>query len=328
MRPRTRRNEITRSNVGRRPVAAAVLEPFVSPRRILFASVAGGRPTAALRRAAALAELVGAELHVLRVLPFALRCHMLFPERHVTDALAVDRLELTLARRTRRWCTTALTRALPADRVRIREGELSAAVVACAAEIGCELVVLPAREGRDGAMVTRIASAAHLPVLVARRSTASEGVVVATDLADPRYPLLHHGVDLAARLEAPVTFVHNVPPLPPEVPMAFGMSVPVSDAGSSESLMARQMERLREQARRVCPSAETVVLSRPSTIQAILEVSREREADLVVVGTRARSWLRRLAAPSVARRVVEKASRSVLVIPMGERAPQTTGVES
>jgi nucleotide-binding universal stress UspA family protein len=190
------------------------------------------------------------------------------------------------------------------------------AVVAGASRVGCELIVLPAHEGKEGAIVTKIVATTAVPVLVARRAGPSARVVVATDLRDPRTPVLKRGAELATRLDAPVTFLHNVPPLPPEVPMALGLHIPGDDDLPTEALLVRQMERLRERARSLAPSAEAVVLSKSSTASAILDASREREADLVVVGTRPRSWLRTVATPSVARRVVEDASRSVLVVPI------------
>ncbi|HEX5658601.1 MAG TPA: universal stress protein, partial [Polyangiales bacterium] len=50
--------------------------------------------------------------------------------------------------------------------------------------------------------------------------------------------------------------------------------------------------------------------------RAILQEARARNADLVVVGLRRRSWLDRLLSPSVASAVVRGARRSVLVTPL------------
>jgi len=314
------RSQPRRARRGRSRAAAPSAEPTPRTRRVLFASMAAGLPTAALRRAGALAELLDAELHVLRVLPDRGRSSALFSRRQSAESLASARLQVSVVRRTRRWCASVLSRPLSEGRVRVRHGELGQVAATCISEIGAELVVMPARDGRDGALVTRIAAAARVPVLVARRAAAGEGVVVATDLSDPRCPLLHRGVELAERLGAPVTFVHNVPPPEPEIPVGLGLALPLADPVAAptprSALLARRLGRLRAEAARIHPAAESVVVSRPVTTTAILDVSREREADVVVVGTRGRSWLSRLAAPSVARRVVERAARSVLVVPV------------
>ena len=249
-----------RARRGRSRTATATATATVA-RRVLFASVATGLPTVSLRRAAALADLLDAELHVLRVLPEGGRSHVLFPHRQAADALATARLQVSLARRTRRWCASVLAQPLSAGHVRVRHGELGRAVAASVDELAAELVVMPARDGRDGALVTRIAAAAQVPELVARRAAAGEGVVVATDLSDPAFPLMHRGVELAQRLGAPVTFVHNVPPPEPEIPAGLGLALPLADPiitrSPGSALVARRLGRLRAQAERLHPGAES-----------------------------------------------------------------------
>ncbi|MBK8259309.1 MAG: universal stress protein [Polyangiaceae bacterium] len=55
----------------------------------------------------------------------------------------------------------------------------------------------------------------------------------------------------------------------------------------------------------------------------VLGEAREHNADLVVVGTRKRTWFDRLVAGSVAEQIVNRAKRSVLVTPLDDARPLT-----
>ena len=60
----------------------------------------------------------------------------------------------------------------------------------------------------------------------------------------------------------------------------------------------------------------SIVRKEFNPVEAILQEARVQDADLVVVGTRSKSWLARVLTGSVAARVVNRANRSVLVTPL------------
>jgi len=62
------------------------------------------------------------------------------------------------------------------------------------------------------------------------------------------------------------------------------------------------------------------VRDEPSVADAVLDEARRQDADLVVVGTRPRGWLQQLLAESVARQIVDRSTRSVLVAPIADPA--------
>ena len=78
-------------------------------------------------------------------------------------------------------------------------------------------------------------------------------------------------------------------------------------------------EEIDDQAREVAGRAADIVEGRPRTergdpAEVIVRVATEIQADLIVVGTKDRSWLSRLIQPSVGSAVVNDAPCSVLVV--------------
>lgn len=65
--------------------------------------------------------------------------------------------------------------------------------------------------------------------------------------------------------------------------------------------------------------SEAVLRSELDPAQAVLDEARTRDADLIVVGTRGRSWLERLLTSSVSEQIINRARRSVLVAPVPAR---------
>jgi nucleotide-binding universal stress UspA family protein len=113
---------------------------------------------------------------------------------------------------------------------------------------------------------------------------------------------------------ARVTFVHGIP-----LPLVAGLGAPVpmpADFFDEGALERHAMTRLRAQIGRVKEGAEKsadveILFEDPSS--AILRCAEERNADLVIVGSRGATGLRRMVLGSVAESVVRHAPVPVLV---------------
>ncbi|WP_240807846.1 universal stress protein [Polyangium spumosum] len=283
--------------------------------RILFAACASGAPTQALRRAVALATALDADLFLLRVTPHASpEARRRFSNELFGAVVLVDRT-LTTLRQTRAWCDAVLPEPLPSGHIQVRSGDFIEEVVSEARALGAALIVLPPDEGHSGSRVTAISTRANVPVLVARPSTGVETILAATDLQDHELPVLRRAASFARRLGTEVVLVHNVPPTP---------VVPAwkSFFAHDRSALFSRLARLRKAATSVdVDSTDAVVKRDASAVDAILAAAREKDVDIVVVGTRARRPGISTHVSSVASRIVERARRSVLVTPVRARPP-------
>jgi len=283
---------------------------MAAPRpRILFAACASGEPTDALLRAAELTTALDADLHVLRVASGTGHARTKNGKNHLVRATISAERAVTTARRTRAWCDAVLSEKLPSRRVEVRVGDFVEQVVLRANALHAALVVLPPDEGQSGRRVTSVVMEANVPVLVARPHTESETIVAATDLEDSRLPVLHRAAELARRLETDVVLMHNIPP---RTEIAAWSSFFTANDGS----LFKRLHRMRRAAGELDVESEAVVEQMPSAADAILETARERDADIVVVGTRAKTPFESSRVGSVPGRIVERARRSVLVTPL------------
>lgn len=279
--------------------------------RVLFAAPAGGRPVVGLRRAAELAWALGAELHVLRVVPGLTRANVLFPQLHIIEAMTAVSKALLEARHTQDWCDRELPEGLLDERLHVRTGAFVDEAAACALELDAELIVVPSN-GLKGADVASLGRAAGRPVLAARPSTERPTIVAATNLEDEGYPVLRRAAALGRRLEVPVVAVHNVTPRTMVAGVDTSWLLTVLPGGAALDDRRRRLAKALE---RCGIASEAVVASEHDPAQAILGQARARDADIIVVGTRPRSWLGGLSAEGVAAKVVDEARRSVLVTP-------------
>lgn len=282
-------------------------------RRVLFTLFEAGRPTASLQRAFALARVLSAELHLLRVLPQVVHSNPLFPHFNQVQALEGVEAEFGSAEQTLAWAEEVLGTTLEAGAFQLRRGPFMEQVVAHAAELDAELIVMPPQEGRYGATVTELARISGRPVLVARRASGGDSILAASDLRDAQYPVLRKAAELGDTLDAPVLAVHNVTPVTVYVSPEIAWPVAIQSDGE---LAGVQKALLDDATRRMHFHEAPIVAGEPNPVDAILEAATSHDVDLVVIGTRHRSWLERLLAASVADQVVDRAQRSVLVTPL------------
>jgi nucleotide-binding universal stress UspA family protein len=272
--------------------------------KILLAMFAASDPKEALQRAYAMARASGARLYVLGVLPEFLRSNMVFPQLHLFDAMRTIEMSNKALRMIRASCERTLPTQLANDELIIRQGAFLPTVLEVAQELSVGMIVLPSVEGKLGHRVTKLARLSGVPVLVARRPGATDTIIAASDLNDPKYPVLSQANHLSQALDAPVVMLHNIP-----------SSLPESKFLEAYRELSARQDRLRNALPNV--SHDSLVMSALHTTEAILSVARSRRADMIVVGAHRRGWVERLLAPrGVAAQIVERASRSVLVTPL------------
>jgi len=293
--------------------------PARTSRPLLFALPDSGLPTASLRRALALACTLEAKLHVLRVV---FGRWPLSPASPQVDLLTITRSAEYVTqsdRRLREWLTEVSPAGWLSDDVCTRSGDFVSHTAARALQIDASLIVVPPDERHAGEVAVKLACAAQRPVLVARSATFEESIVAATDLKDLAYPVLRTAASLSRRLDAPVIALHNLSPLM-QIPSRKRGSAVAPDAGRSR---AQAREHLERALRRLSSQTSAVVADEVDPVDAILREAQARNADMIAVGTRPRSWLERLLVGSLAARVVNGTERSVLVVPIdtGSRSP-------
>jgi nucleotide-binding universal stress UspA family protein len=195
--------------------------------------------------------------------------------------------------------------------VEVRAGSLRRVAFAAARTRVPDLVIIAEdADAGDRGAATALAELLDVPVLVARARQGSGSIVAATELDDLEYPVLRAAVELGEALQAPVMFLHNASP-PAPIPVQ-----PLLDPVSAiEEYVATKQARLRTLAHEA--GADAIVVRTHATADAILEVARARDADLIVIGYRRRSWLSRLFRGRLVDDIVVRSRRSVLVLPIG-----------
>jgi len=292
------------------------------PVRVLVAVANDATSGNALQRGDVLARALGAELYVLHVLPPRRWLHGIVGRGR--RGAAAERSEEMLAAgdATLRFCELMLARPFSPQRILTRRGDVAETVEEVAQQLDAALLALGgsagAGSGRRGSRgtVAKILRRSTRPVLVARASTRSDAIVAATDFSDWSFPALTRAAEIGGRLQAPLTFVHNVDPLAALIAgSAFGAPAMVLGASLHDAERRRE-EHLRYVASTLGRHIDTVVTCRKEASDAILDVARERDADMIVVGAHRRRGLRDLAGRGTAETVAAAARRSVLAVPM------------
>jgi nucleotide-binding universal stress UspA family protein len=287
-----------------------VIRKFEYPRALL-AIDDGPLPPDVLARAHTLAVELGAQLHVLRVLPPARSLFSsIMPEgRALHSTRRVERC-LTAAEELQEWFRDVLHEAVSVQRLHVRTGNLISETVSLATQLERCMVMLSPSTAHLGATATAVARASLRPVLVIRPMLGRGAVLVATDLEEDG-SVLEQALDFGHRLGRRVVALHNVRCLSagvcaPDAGLTTLSPLPVTSAASPARL-GRVTERL--------APASTILTNEFSSAGAISAQAHELHARAIVVGTRRRSWFGRFIEPSVAAAVVDRAECCVLILP-------------
>lgn len=201
-----------------------------------------------------------------------------------------------LRRSIRAWARFATGVELSESSIRITTGNPVRGLLDTAERNHAEILVLGGHHssapGSTAELSSRVVEQSKLPVLLAAERRRNGAFVVASDLSNPRAPVVDAAASLASRLGLPVTVVHNVP-------------------GSAEQLVFwNRMEKLSPLvAGLVVPSAEGTITHRPRASDGVLHVARAKDVDVVALGAHP-------ALGSTAREILSEAERSLLFIPL------------
>jgi len=292
----------------------------VTQPKVLVATDLGAAADEAIRQADRWATLSGAELVVCHVTnedaPYWSLLPMRQAEVHARAIAATSRAGLVVTERVRQITGR--------DGVQVitRAGHAEAEICSLADELAPDLVVVGSRglEGFDrllaGSVSERVVRHASCPVLVARSSPEGGGVLAATDFSDPAAPALASAFKVATWLGAPLTVMHALDMMPSSMmslTVPFGGSVLPLPVGDQSAIREAAASMLREQLAQQHADGEILVEDGPAAT-VIAEVAQRLGSRLVIVGTRGRTGLSRLALGSVAASVLAAAHCSVLVV--------------
>jgi nucleotide-binding universal stress UspA family protein len=133
-------------------------------------------------------------------------------------------------------------------------------------------------------------------------------ILVATDGSAGSQHAVTKAIELASGLGAAVTFVTAVPEAGASVDPVSGSPGATVGAGGRAAVAAAVAE-----AKSAGVEADFEFLQ-GEPAAAIVDCARDREADVIVVGSRGLGAVRRLILGSVSREVVEAADRPVLIV--------------
>jgi nucleotide-binding universal stress UspA family protein len=265
--------------------------------RILVPHDFGATSVAAMRYAAALAQMFGAELDVL----------------HVGDP------------------KDAIATAAPPG-CHFRTGIPSDEIIAFAQERDTNLIVM-GTHGRGrvshavmGSVAERVVRTAPCPVMVVRNPPQDfvvPNILVATDFDPASATALQYGKELGRVFGARLHLLH--------VAENYFLKPVVPDPHTLEaSNRQRLADHLTEDDRRTLHAKPVLVLAE-NPAAAIVDYATGAKIDLIVIGTHGRSSFDRLLMGSVAERVVRRAPCSVLTVRQAERefiAPEAAVVRA
>lgn len=280
--------------------------------RVLFACWSAQWPISSLLKADVFAKRLSAELTVLQVSEapkpgFFGRV----PAHEVCRAVArwAHDSAATFER-----CRYILQGEVSPENSLIRQGDFVQQVVEEVAQKGAELVVIPPDRDESGILAADIASAARVPVLIARPPRRQNIILAATKLADERFPVISRAGRVGEILDAQLVLVHNRVPILAAAGIENGHATSWLQSEQEAELTDQQLALV---ARLFPRCAGSYVKRRLITSSAILEVARECDADLIVVGVRrCSSSIERVLGGCMAARVAKRAVRSVLVTPL------------
>jgi len=281
---------------------------------ILCATDLSDAADAALGQGYAIGTQIGAPVSVCHVLPEAFNVRVLFPHERGIDTS----FQAELTRKATSAVRTQLDAIIGAESksvpVEIETGTAHAGILTVAERLGSGLIAVG-----PGETALRVARSASVPVLVARPSPTGAGVLGATDFSDPSLPAVHMAAAEARRRGVRLRLVHC---------LAIDEAAYVGGAGLRDviapwpfpqavmdQLEASARERLTAALVKTNVVAEAFVL-RSSPAAGILDAAQSVPTALIVVGTRGRTGLVRLALGSVAEAVINSAPCSVLVVPL------------
>lgn len=287
--------------------------------RILVATDFSEPSDEALRQSAAYVADLGAKLHVCHVIPVLYGADPLFPQSQTYAQIASMDLESKARAAVEQRLRAVLG---PNDaEIHIEQGSEYAAVVRCAEHVQATMIIVGTHGRKSlarlvlGSVAEQVVRYAHCPVLVARPEKKKGVVLATTDFSDPSLPALRAAGAEAARRKANLVLMHAIdfPSAALTTLAPFG-SVPVLPSAESQDDAKKLVtEALEDALKRLGLLGEVRVVVGPPAA-SIVESAEALGAELLVVATRGRTGLSRVALGSVAERVLRAATCPVLAV--------------
>jgi hypothetical protein len=289
--------------------------PTAGIEKILLSTDGSEHSEGAVREAIKLAKKCGSKLTILSVIDTNPEFDTLAPQIVEKKAKEVRlNLEALQARAKNEGvdCGTA-----------VREGEDSYKYIVDEAVKNKSSMIVMGRRGRTGlkrlmmgSVTARVIGHAPCNVLVVPRAAqlGFTNIVVATDGSKHSVAAASEAIGLAKRNGSALT-VLSVVPSDIDTPVDIGFTV-----NQQELIAEKEMQEAEKNARSVKEAAQNegvavkafIMSGKPA--DAIIEIAKERRADLIVLGSHGRTGLERLLMGSVAERVIVLATCPVLVV--------------
>lgn len=288
--------------------------------KVLAAVDFGDPALEALRQARALAHAVSGSLSICHVLPGVSPLAGVLGDIDKAESAA-----LTGEEEDTRKALVAHAReklGLEASDVQVVRGEAHEEIVRVAKLLDASYVVL-GTHGRTGitrmvlgSVAERVARHAHCSVLVARPIIKPGVVLAATDVSEASLPAIEEGAAAAKRSGARLVVVSV---------LEWGSAMPMPAIGMFGALPAIPPPQVQQQVRDALQVAVQQAMAKVgaegevrivdgAAAPGIVEVAKDLDAELVVIGTHGRTGIARLALGSVAEEVIRTAPTSVLTL--------------
>jgi nucleotide-binding universal stress UspA family protein len=209
--------------------------------------------------------------------------------------------------------------------ISVRTGSPARVLVEMARELDADLVILgmrrkrPVRDALVGTTALQLLSVLTCPVLIVRRMPlgAYQNVLLALDRSKASAEVLRTAEALVMGADARASVVHAYQPQYSELMTSAGITDEVIDQYTS-SWKRKSKAGLRDMLMQVSHDASRyeLILENATTTDAVGNVVRRLNPDLLVLGTRGRSRLKRALLGSVAQRIMAAARSDILVVPV------------
>jgi len=288
--------------------------PIVNTERLLLATDSSEFSEGAIREAVKMAKRCGSKLTAISVIETN-------PEFESTAPQVLEKLE----KEVRSHLGTVQARAKQegvACEVVVHEGEDSYKYIVDEAVAQKSTMIIMGRRGKKGFRRLVMGSTTswtigHSPcsVLVVPRNAQVEfkSVVVATDGSPHSSAAASEAIGIAKRNSAKLTVLAVVPAdiaMPTDIDFAAIQREKLAD--QEMQVAEKNAKAVKEAAQKAGVDAQAFVMSgKPA--DAIMEIAKDKAADLIVVGSHGRTGLDRLLMGSVAERVIVLATCAVLV---------------
>lgn len=277
-------------------------------------------PRIALLRADEVASRLEAPLYIVVCLPDERHINMLFPQKTAVEDAARIQLESATHQRVWKWSRSTISMPIELERIVIRRGHLTACALEIAHMMKPQLIVISESDINHGREATYIAENTGVPVMISRIRRPKKEIIAATDMNADGFPVVRKGALYAQALGAPLTIIHNVLPqatMPVSLAVAADGSIfyPVLSEKELAHLLQQRKTDLDALAAEI-GKTEVEVSRNDDIITAVLDLAKSHQADMIVVGHRRRSWIGRALNDAVAPRVIDRSTRSIMVVPL------------